>query len=241
LIGTKVISFFVSSKKISSFRTYILIKLRFDSKVNTRSNDITAIAQLLGTSKHNVRKHISQLHKAGLLEKGGNDWFHIVGNVRYSEKFGEDLSIRGYDFQLQDLKDIKRFRTLCYTIEYEIAATFYKKQTCVNLNEITAQKSKKKYANKEYRTLKAKQLKELSDSKENNGASPIPRPILKMRIRIPESRYTVSTSFASLTTNRNQSTISKHRLRAKQNGIVSYKRTFEVHHCTEDFLENAFI
>ena len=236
MISAKVMQSFVSSKRISCFRTYILIKLRFDSKINTRGKMIASIAQLLGTSKDNIRKHISQLHKAGLLEKGGNDWFHIVGNIRYSEKFGEDLSIRGYNFTLEQIKDIKQFRTLLYTIEYEIAATFYKNQTCVNLNEITAQKSKKKYSNKEYRTLKAKQLK---DSEENTEQVTIPRPILKMRVRIPVSRYTVSTSFASLTTNRKQSTISKHRVRAKQNGFVSYKRTFEVHHCTEDFLEKT--
>lgn len=238
MISTKVLNFFVSSKKISCFRTYISIKNHFNCKVNMKGKGVAAIAQLLGTSKDNVRKHIKQLHKLEFLQKGKNDWYHIVGNKRFSDKTG-DKPLRGYDFKIADLKDVKRFRTLLYTIEYENAAVTYKKATCINLREIVKAKSQIKYLKDEKRQL-TKEYKETL-SKENtdtdlekNSASSLPKPLMK--IPIDSARYVVSTSFVSQTTNRHQSTITKHRLRAKKYGFVSYKRTFDVLRCTDDFI-----
>ena len=47
--------------------------------------------------------------------------------------------------------------------------------------------------------------------------------------------YTVSISWLSSSTGRKSSTIAKHRSRAKQYGLINYKRTFQIISCTEKF------
>jgi hypothetical protein len=214
--------------------------MQLNSKVKLNGKDIGKIASHLSTSKNTIRKHISQLIKFGLLEKGGNGWIHIVGNTRFSLNNDIELSINAYEFDLEVLKDIKKFRTLLYTIEYEICARTYRKSTCVNNDEIVKQKSKKKYATAEYKKAKAKRDKLNSKNKEvkDGGviARQIPSPILRIEVSIPDSRYVCAPSFVSSVTNRNHSTIAKHRIRSKEFGFVSYKRTFNVLNTTDDFL-----
>lgn len=204
-MNTKIVKYFIDSNKLSSFRTYLLIKIKFNGNLAVNGDNISILATSLGTSKDNIRKHIKQLLNIGMIEQGGKNWIHAVGNKRFAMYHGE-LSLYSYDFKESQLTDIKRFRTLCRAIEMQVVAKFYSDTTCVNKEEISIA----------YR---------IANESDNAGANK------------PAPRYVVSPSFISVSTNRNQSTVSKHRLRAKKHGLLSYNRTFEVSQHTEAFLK----
>ena len=204
--GTKIVKYFIDCNKLSSFRTYLLIKIKFNGNLAVNGDNISILATSLGTSKDNIRKHIKQLLNIGMIEQGGKNWIHVVGNKRFAMYNGE-LSLYSYDFKESQLTDIKRFRTLCRAIEMQVVAKFYSKATCTNKAEL------------------AINYKETGS--DNAGASRA------------APRYIISPSFISVTTNTNQSTIAKHRARAKKYSLISYNRTFEVLQHTPDFLKNG--
>lgn len=130
-VGVKIISFFLNSKKVSCLRTYIAIKILFNGNMQVTPANISKICNSLNTSHDNIKKHLSQLIALKMLENGGNNYVHVFGNKRFGEREFELIN-RVYSFDLSDLIDIKRFRTLCHCIEFSCAAETYKNETCVN-------------------------------------------------------------------------------------------------------------
>ena len=190
MIGTKIVKYFLTANKISCFRTFIAVKLLFNGKLEVTKENLSLLANVLSVSVDSIRKHLKMLKSLELIEKGGQNWVHIVGNKRFKIRNASTGNL-SYNFTLDELKDLKKFRTLCRTIEFQEAA--------------------KAYQNKK--------------STERVGAVD----------KMGTTGYTCSIRWISASTKRNFSTIAKHRIRAKQYGFLTYKRTFTVLSCTKRF------
>lgn len=108
------LEYFVNINKISCARFYFYVKAHYNNQIHTE--DIAAIAIALGTSKSAIRKNMNQLIELGWMINYSEGYWYIK-----SSKYFFDPKIRNKNkyISLEELRDVKKLRTLFYAIAYD--------------------------------------------------------------------------------------------------------------------------
>jgi hypothetical protein len=264
-ISAKIISKILSSKRLSSFVTYLFIKELHSGKLF--EIDLCVLAKERGLSLSTIKEHIQQLLEFGLLEdrgsyaQKGHGWLFVIGNERYNiendligracvifdEKFDKRLfyfnSIITKKEKLESFKDLKKLRTYLHIALQQIVTTRYLKPTLTHAEEAEkAEKLEKKKEKARLKRLKKKNKEEsiLVDQPSVSEQITIEKKTVPTKTRT--LTYSVSSSYLTKSLGTYQkgfsaSTIRKQQNKAVKRDFLDKARSFNILACTDDFME----